>query len=100
MKQLKLQQQQNDDSSDDDDNGPRPAPATEPTKKAKKEDDTTNQWVSEGAILLFSGANLSAEPLRVITYHASCVTSLAYHSTKQWVVSSDVAGVLEEVDAK
>ena len=96
MKQLKLQQQQqNDDSSDDDDDGPRPAPATEPTKKAKKEDDTTNQWVSEGAILLFSGANLSAEPLRVINYHASCVTSLAYHSTKQWVVSSDVAGVLE-----
>lgn len=94
LKQLKLQQQ-NDDSSDDDD-GPRPAPADEPKKKPKKEDDTNcNNWVSPGSILLFSGTNLSAEPLRIITYHASPVTALSYNSKKQWVISSDVSGVLE-----
>jgi peptidylprolyl isomerase domain and WD repeat-containing protein 1 len=96
LKQLKLQQQNTDDSSDDDDdNGPRPAPTAEPTKKAKKEDSTANSWISPGSILLFSGTNLSAEPSRVITYHASPVTALAYHSKKQWIVSSDVSGVLE-----
>mmetsp|Transcript_14364 Transcript_14364/g.22164 ORF Transcript_14364/g.22164 Transcript_14364/m.22164 type:complete len:750 (+) Transcript_14364:109-2358(+) len=94
LKQLKLQQQ-NDDSSDDDD-GPRPASADEPKKKPKKEDDTNgNNWVSPGSILLFSGTNLSAEPLRIITYHASPVTALAYNSKKQWVISSDISGVLE-----
>jgi peptidylprolyl isomerase domain and WD repeat-containing protein 1 len=98
LKQLKLQQQQrqqNDDSSDDDD-GPRPAPTDEPKKKAKKEDDSNcNNWVTPGSILLFSGTNLSAEPLRIISYHASPVTAMAYHSKKQWVLSSDVSGVLE-----
>mmetsp|Transcript_9916 Transcript_9916/g.20153 ORF Transcript_9916/g.20153 Transcript_9916/m.20153 type:complete len:753 (-) Transcript_9916:29-2287(-) len=94
QKQLKLQQQ-NDDSSDDDD-GPRPAAADEPKKKAKKEEDTNgNNWVSPGSILLFSGTNLSAEPLRIITYHASPVTALSYNSKKQWVISSDISGVLE-----
>ena len=97
LKQLKLQQQQNDDDSSDDDDGPRPAaPTDEPAKKAKKEDDTNgSNWVSPGSILLFSGTNLLAKPLRIITYHASPVTALAYHSKKQWVVSSDVSGVLE-----
>jgi len=94
QKQLKLQQQ-NDDTSDDDD-GPRPAAADEPKKKAKKEEDTSgNNWVSPGSILLFSGTNLSAEPLRIITYHASPVTALSYNSKKQWVISSDISGVLE-----
>jgi len=94
QKQLKLQQQNNDSSDDDD--GPRPAAADEPKKKAKKEEDTNgNNWVSPGSILLFSGTNLSAEPLRIITYHASPVTALSYNSKKQWVISSDISGVLE-----
>ena len=94
LKQLKLQQQ-NDDSSDDDD-GPRPASADEPKKKAKKEEDTNgNNWVTPGSILLFSGTHLSAEPLRIITYHASPVTALSYNSKKQWVISGDISGVLE-----
>ena len=94
LKQMKLQQQ-NDDSSDDDD-GPRPAPVDEPNKKAKKEEDAIfNDWVSPGSILLFSGTNLSTEPLRIITYHASPVTALTYNSKNQWVISGDISGVLE-----
>ena len=94
LRQLKLQQL-NDDSSDDDD-GPRPAPVDEPKKKAKNEADmNSNDWVSPGSILLFSGTNLSAEPLRIITYHASPVTALAYNPDNQWVISTDVSGVME-----
>jgi len=48
-----------------------------------------------GSILLFSGTNLSSEPIRIISYHASPITALAYNAVGQWVVSADVSGVLE-----
>ena len=96
------QQQQEQDDSDDDDDGPLPQQGTggDETKKDEALDSSNNKkhqqgMVPPGSILLFSGTNLSSDPLRVITYHATPVTALAYHSTKQWVVSGDASGVLE-----
>ena len=92
LEQLK-KQQQNDDS-DDDDAGPLPEQAKD-NKKKEVPDIMKSKMVPTGSILLFSGTNLSPNPLRVITYHATPVTALAYHSAKQWVVSGDASGVLE-----
>ena len=90
-----LRKQQNEDDSDDD-AGPLPQGVDETKKdEAVSNSDTSNGMVPAGSILLFSGTNLSSDPLRVITYHATPVTALAYHSSKQWVVSGDASGVLE-----
>ncbi|KAL9187746.1 hypothetical protein ACHAXT_006124 [Thalassiosira profunda] len=88
LEQLRKQQEE-----DSDDDGPLPEPANETKKDEALE--AKNDMVPPGAILMFSGTNLSSDPLRVITYHASPVTALAYHSAKQWVVSGDASGVLE-----
>ena len=98
LRKQQLQQQEEEDDSDDDDDGPLPqqqaaAPSNETEKHIKQKKE--GGMVPTGSILLFSGTNLSSEPLRIITYHATPVTSLAYHSTKQWVVSGDASGVLE-----
>ena len=78
-----------DDGIDDNDDGPLP-------QQQKKDDtDDIDKMVPSGAILLFSGTNLSAEPLRVITHHAAPITAMAYHPLRQWVVSGDASGVLE-----
>jgi len=86
-----LRNQQNDDSDEDD--GPLPQGASE--KKNDEVSEPTKTMVPTGSILLFSATNLSSDPIRVITYHATPVTALAYHSVKQWVVSGDSSGVLE-----
>jgi len=86
-----LRKQQIDDSDEDD--GPLPEGSS-----VTKNDVTPNSnstMVPPGSILLFSGTNLSSDPVRVITYHATPVTALAYNSVKQWVVSGDASGVLE-----
>lgn len=67
----------------DDETGPRP------------EGTTKQQTCGDGSILLFSGTNLSSEPIRIVTYHASPVTALNYNAAGRWVVSADVSGVLE-----
>lgn len=76
--------------NDDDDDGPRPAGVAD-----AKAGSALDNMVPSGSILMFSGINLSSDPLRVITYHATPVTALAYHPKKQWVISGDVSGVLE-----
>ncbi|KAL7476103.1 hypothetical protein ACHAW6_001983 [Cyclotella cf. meneghiniana] len=69
-------------NDDDDDDGPNP-------------NSDKDKSPPPGSILIFSSTTLSPEPLRIVSYHASPVTSMAYHSQKQWIVSGDVSGVLE-----
>ena len=96
QQQQQWQQQQQGREDDDDEEGPRPATSSSQANQTKIGDNATdNNMVPPGSILLFSGTNLSSDPLRIITYHAVPVTALAYHSTRQWVVSGDVSGVLE-----
>ena len=82
-------------NEDDDDDGPCPATSNAPDQSKQSHQSVIDNMVPPGSILLFSGTNLSPDPLKVITYHATPVTALAYHATKQWVVSGDVNGVLE-----
>ncbi|KAL7553983.1 hypothetical protein ACHAWF_017352 [Thalassiosira exigua] len=82
--------------SDDEEDGPLPQGASEAKKdEARSTAADGGEWVPPGAILLFSGTNLSPDPLRVITHHAAPVTALAYHSARGWAVSGDASGVLE-----
>jgi peptidylprolyl isomerase domain and WD repeat-containing protein 1 len=67
------------------------------TSYEEKEDEgptPEKKTVGAGSILLFSGTSLSSEPIRIISYHASPITALAY-SSSSWVISADVSGVLE-----
>ena len=88
-----LRRAQEDDS--DDDEGPLPQPAGEDPKEEEKPDVPEINTVAPGSILIYSATSLSVDPLRIISYHASPVTALAYHSKKQWVVSGDANGTIE-----
>mmetsp|Transcript_12056 Transcript_12056/g.25679 ORF Transcript_12056/g.25679 Transcript_12056/m.25679 type:complete len:754 (+) Transcript_12056:308-2569(+) len=95
MKEKELAEQRRRQQEDDsDDDGPLPESSGEKTKKDEDVSKATGM-VPPGSILLFSGTNLSSDPIRIINYHATPVTALAYHSTKEWVVSGDSGGVLE-----
>ena len=87
------------DDDDEEDNGPLPQKMnnfTSDTQPMSGSSSSSNiSVVPAGSILLFSGTNLSPDPIQIITYHAAPVTAMAYHASKQWIVSGDVSGVLE-----
>jgi len=93
QRERELTQQRNEEEED----GPRPVPVSNGggISVQTNHDNVIDNMVAPGSILLFSGTNLSFDPLKVITYHASPVTALAYNATQQLVVSGDVNGVLE-----
>jgi len=94
MEEVHRKQQEEEDDSDDD--GPLPQGVSNNNETTKKEEEKKeDSMVPPGSILLFSGTNLSSNPLQIISYHVTPVTSIAYHSNKQWLVSGDVSGVLE-----
>ena len=106
--QLQQQQSQKEDSDDDDEEDTGPLPQKLNTVTSNNQTirgggggstngnaHSTVAAVPAGSILLFSGTNLSPDPIQIITYHAAPVTAMAYHTTKQWIVSGDASGVLE-----
>lgn len=100
-KEWQLQQRKKEDSDDEEeDTGPLPQKQTIATSDKQISGNTSSSnermvFVPTGSILLFSGTNLSPDPIRIITYHAAPVTAMAYHTSKQCVVSGDFSGVLE-----
>ncbi|KAL3761099.1 LOW QUALITY PROTEIN: hypothetical protein ACHAWU_001368 [Discostella pseudostelligera] len=100
--QQQQQRQKDDNDDDDEDTGPLPQkPNTDTSSNKQHTSGSSNSSNNErtgvlaGSILLFSGTNLSPDPLRIISYHAAPVTAMSYHTSKHWVVSGDASGVLE-----
>ncbi len=97
--QLQQQKEESGDDDDEEDTGPLPQKMNNVTSDKQHMSGSSNSSnmavMPAGSILLFSGTNLSPDPIQIITYHAAPVTAMTYHASKQWIVSGDVSGVLE-----